>query len=47
MVNYNYIAKLAKVSPITVSHVINKTRFASLETKNRVLNAIEGRNLNA
>ena len=26
MVNYNDIAKLAKVSPTTVSHVINETR---------------------
>src|SRR5258708_7431836 len=35
------VAKLAKVSTATVSHVINKTRFVSEETKQRVLAAIE------
>ena len=35
------VAKLAKVSTATVSHVINKTRFVSDETKRRVLGAIE------
>jgi len=37
MVNYSDIAKLAKVSPTTVSHVINETRFVMPETKRRVL----------
>jgi len=41
MVNYNDIAKLAKVSPTTVSHVINETRFVMPETKRRVLEAIK------
>src|SRR5947207_15699889 len=35
------VAKLAGVSTATVSHVINKTRFVSDETKRRVLGAIE------
>jgi DNA-binding LacI/PurR family transcriptional regulator len=35
------VAKLADVSTATVSHVINKTRFVSDETKRRVLGAIE------
>ncbi len=35
------VAKLAKVSTATVSHVINKTRFVSEETKQRVFAAIE------
>src|SRR5258708_36114975 len=35
------VGKLAKVSTATVSHVINKTRFVSEETKQRVLAAIE------
>jgi len=35
------VARLAKVSTATVSHVINKTRFVSEETKQRVLAAIE------
>jgi DNA-binding LacI/PurR family transcriptional regulator len=35
------VAKLARVSTATVSHVINKTRFVSDETKRRVLGAIE------
>jgi DNA-binding LacI/PurR family transcriptional regulator len=35
------IARLAGVSTATVSHVINKTRFVSDETKSRVLTAIE------
>lgn len=41
MVNYRDIAKLAKVSQTTVSHVINETRFVLPETKKRVLDAIE------
>jgi DNA-binding LacI/PurR family transcriptional regulator len=41
VVNYNDIAKYAKVSPTTVSHVINETRFVMPETKNKVLNAIK------
>lgn len=41
MVNYNDIAKLAKVSPTTVSHVINETRFVLPETKKRVHRAME------
>jgi LacI family transcriptional regulator len=35
------VAKKAKVSVATVSHVINKTRFVEIDTKQRVLNAIE------
>jgi LacI family transcriptional regulator len=35
------VAKLAGVSTATISHVINKTRFVSNETKRRVLDAIE------
>ena len=42
MVNYNDIAKIAKVSPTTVSHVINETRFVMPETKRRVLEAMKG-----
>ncbi len=41
MVNYNDIAKLAKVSPTTVSHVINETRFVLPETKRRVLEVMK------
>ncbi len=41
MVNYNDIAKLAKVSPTTVSHVINETRFVMPETKKRVLEVMK------
>lgn len=41
MVNYNDIAKIAKVSSTTVSHVINKTRFVSPKTKDKVLEAIQ------
>ena len=41
MVNYNDIAKIAKVSPTTVSHVINETRFVSDETKKRVLDVVK------
>jgi len=41
MVNYNDIAKLAKVSPTTVSHVINETRFVLPETKKRVLEVMK------
>ena len=41
MVNYNDIAKLAKVSPTTVSHVINETRFVMPETKRRVLEVMK------
>ncbi len=41
MVNFNDIAKLAKVSPTTVSHVINQTRVVSPESKRRVLTAIK------
>jgi len=37
MANYNDIAKLAKVSPTTVSHVINETRFVMPETKEEFL----------
>jgi len=40
MVNYNDIAKLAKVSSTTVSHVINETRLVLPETKKRVLDAM-------
>ena len=35
------VAKLAKVSTATVSHVTNETRFVSHQTKQRVLRAIE------
>lgn len=35
------VAQLAGVSPSTVSHVINKTRFVSEDATRRVLNAIE------
>src|SRR5258708_30707863 len=35
------VEKLEKVSTATFSHVINKTRFVSEETKQRVLAAIE------
>ncbi len=35
------VAKLARVSTATVSHVINKTRFVSDDTKRKVLYAIE------
>jgi LacI family transcriptional regulator len=35
------VAKLAGVSTATVSHVLNKTRFVTDETKRRVLGAIE------
>lgn len=41
MVNYNDIAKLAKVSSTTVSHVINETRLVLPETKKRVLAAMK------
>ncbi len=41
MVNYNDIAKLAKVSPTTVSHVVNETRFVMPETKKRVFEAMK------
>lgn len=41
MVNYNDIAKIAQVSSTTVSHVINKTRFVSPETKKKVLEAMQ------
>lgn len=41
MVNYNDIARLAKVSATTVSHVINETRYVSPETKKKVLDAME------
>ncbi|OFW64394.1 MAG: hypothetical protein A2Z35_05415 [Actinobacteria bacterium RBG_19FT_COMBO_36_27] len=41
MVNYSDIAKLAKVSPTTVSHVINETRFVMPETKRRVLKVMK------
>src|SRR5438132_14376620 len=35
------VAKLSGVSTATVSHVINKTRYVSNETKRKVLGAIE------
>jgi len=41
MVNYDDIAKLAKVSSTTVSHVINETRFVTPETKERVLEVMK------
>lgn len=41
MVNYSDIAKLAKVSSTTVSHVINETRFVMPETKRRVLEVMK------
>ncbi|MDD5621782.1 MAG: LacI family DNA-binding transcriptional regulator [Actinomycetota bacterium] len=41
MVNYNDIARIAKVSPTTVSHVINETRFVMPETKKRVLDVMK------
>jgi DNA-binding LacI/PurR family transcriptional regulator len=44
MVNYNDIAKIANVSLTTVSHVINETRFVSLETKKKVLEAMKDLN---
>jgi len=40
MVNYNDIAKLAKVSSTTVSHVINETRIVLPGTKKRVVDAM-------
>lgn len=40
MVNYKDIAKIAQVSSTTVSHVINKTRFVSPETRDKVLKAM-------
>ncbi|MHB9127615.1 MAG: LacI family DNA-binding transcriptional regulator, partial [Candidatus Humimicrobiaceae bacterium] len=44
MVNYNDIARIAQVSSTTVSHVINKTRFVSPETKDKVLKAMKDLN---
>jgi len=44
MVNYNDIAKIAKVSSTTVSHVINKTRFVSPETRDKVLKVMQDLN---
>jgi len=41
MANYNDIAKIAKVSSTTVSHVINETRFVMPETKKRVLDTMQ------
>lgn len=41
MVTYKDIAKIAKVSITTVSHVVNETRFVDPETKTRVLNAMK------
>jgi len=41
MVGYKEIARNAKVSPSTVSHVINKTRFVEPETEERVLKAMK------
>lgn len=41
MANYNDIANLVKVSPTTVSHVINKTRYVSPETSKKVQDAME------
>src|SRR5215813_10244330 len=35
------VAKLARVSTATVSHIINKTRFVSDSTKRKVLSAID------
>lgn len=40
MVKYDEIAKLAKVSTTTVSHVINKSRYVSQETEEKVIEAI-------
>ncbi|MGQ9629535.1 MAG: LacI family DNA-binding transcriptional regulator [bacterium] len=44
MATYKDIARMAGVSTTTVSHVINKTRFVSEETKAKVLRAIEALN---
>jgi LacI family transcriptional regulator len=41
MANIIEVAKRAGVSPTTVSHVINKTRFVSVEVTERVLAAME------
>jgi LacI family transcriptional regulator len=41
MANYEDIAKIAKVSIATVSHVINSTRYVEPRTKQRVLDAID------
>ena len=41
MTSYKEIAEIAKVSPTTVSHVINKTRFVAPETQERVHEAME------
>jgi len=41
---YKDIARIARVSTATVSHVINKTRFVSSETKAKVLKAIKALN---
>ena len=40
MVKYDDIAKLAKVSITTVSHVINKTRYVSPNSEQRVVDAM-------
>jgi len=41
MANYNDVAKLANVSPTTISHVVNETRFVSEEVREKVLNAMK------
>jgi len=41
MVSYHDIAKVAKVSTTTVSHVINETRFVALSTRKRVIEAMK------
>jgi len=41
MANYSDVAKLAQVSPSTVSHVLNKTRFVSPQMTEKVLKAIK------
>lgn len=41
MANFEDIAKLAKVSIATVSHVLNQTRFVTPETSKKVLNAMK------
>jgi len=40
MVQYSDIAKLAKVSTTTISHIINKTRYVSPETEQKVVDAM-------
>lgn len=40
MVKYSDISKLSKVSTTTISHIINKTRYVSPETEQKVIDAM-------